>query len=337
MEKVSIIVPLYNIENYIQNCIESLIRQTYKEIEIIVIDDGSTDSSMEILKQYQEDIIVFHQENQGVSYSRNKGLEKATGEYIMFVDGDDWIDSDMVESMMKIMKEEKVDIVRCGYIREYPTKKDYSILVKERKKMNKNEIYQMFLTNYLLASPWCQLIRKTCIQTLFDQNIKVGEDYLFNLSLYTQASTFVFLPNTYYHYRYNSESATTSLTSEKIEKRCKDALIVYSKLYEYLKEWNIDCRQTRNMVSYRILKELNMKLLAIFQTNCSKKEKRKMITSYFQHPLLLKAKKQFPLYMSLKYMNLYTVFLFCIKMNLKNLYYLLGKTIYYTLYVRKNR
>lgn len=338
MEKVSIIIPIYNNEAYIEKCITRLLQQTYPNIEIIAVDDGSTDASYERLKQYQEQITILHHDNQGVSYSRNRGIEMATGDYIMFVDGDDWIDYDMVELMMLQTEESTIDIVRCGYIREYSNRSELVPLCTRQQKFieDKTDIYQMFIKNYQLASPCCQLIRKNCIQTLFDENIKVGEDYLFNLSLYTNASSFVFIPNTYYHYLYNEKSATTSLSIEKIQKRCEDALIVYSKLYSYLTIWNIDSKQNRNQVAYRIVKELNMKLLACFQTNkISKQEQKKLFALYLKHPLLLEAKQKLPVLTILKYSHIYTLFILCIKVNAQKFYYFLGRTIYRTLYSKK--
>lgn len=338
MEKVSIIIPIYNNEAYIEKCITSLLQQTYPNIEIIAVDDGSTDTSYERLKQYQEQITILYHDNHGVSYSRNRGIEVATGEYIMFVDGDDWIDSNMVESMMLQTEESTIDIVRCGYIREYSDKKEEFLICKESKEYidDKADIYQMFMKDYRLASPCCQLIRKTCIQTLFDEHIKVGEDYLFNLALYTNASSFVFLPNTSYHYLYNMGSATTGLSIEKIEKRCEDALTVYSSLYSYLKIWNIDNKQNRKQVSYRILKELNMKLLACFQTNTiTKKEQKELIRHYFKHPLLIDAKQKLSILTILSHTHFYTPFLLCMKMNNQKLYCFLGRTIYHTLYLKK--
>ncbi len=335
MDRVSIIVPVYNNENYILKCMNSLLNQTYSNIEIIVVDDGSTDSTYEVLKQYQNEIIILHQDNHGVSYSRNRGMEVATGTYIMFVDSDDWIAPDMVETLMKMTENGSIDIVRCGYIREYPKHKDTFQICTENLKIidNKNIIYEMFIKDYRLASPCCQVIHKKCIETKFDETIQVGEDYLFNLALYTHASSFVFLKDAYYHYLYNFESATTSVGRKKIEKRCEDALLVYSKLYDYLKIWKIENKKNIQKVSYRIVKELNMKLLACFQNHhMPKKEQKKLMDIYFHHVLLKEARKKLSVAMILKYFHIYTLFLLCLKMNLKNLYYILGRTIYYTLY-----
>ena len=119
---VSVIVPVYNVERYLNRCLNSIISQTFKDIEIICVNDGSTDTSLKILKEYQKidnRIIVINKENEGVSKSRNKGIEVAKGEYIVFVDSDDWINLDMVEYMYNKAKNTDTDIVMCTYMREY--------------------------------------------------------------------------------------------------------------------------------------------------------------------------------------------------------------------------
>ena len=116
---VSIIIPVYNVELYVKESIESVLKQTYKNIEIIIVDDGSTDNSLKVCKEVLDTdkrIKVIHQENQGVVKARNKGIELANGDYIMFVDSDDWIDANMVEELVKNMVD--VDIVTSGMYHE---------------------------------------------------------------------------------------------------------------------------------------------------------------------------------------------------------------------------
>ena len=107
-KKISIIIPVYNAEKYLAQCIESIIKQTYSNLEIIIINDGSTDRSLEICNFYKENdqrIVVFNQNNSGVSVARNKGLDISNGEFIMFVDADDWLNADFVESLYKVCEE----------------------------------------------------------------------------------------------------------------------------------------------------------------------------------------------------------------------------------------
>ena len=117
---ISIIIPAYNVEKYISKCLESIIKQTYSNIEIILVDDGSTDKTSEICDEYEKKddrIKVIHTENRGVSEARNKGLENVKGNWITFVDSDDWIEEDFCEVLLKKIKDYDADIALCGYKR----------------------------------------------------------------------------------------------------------------------------------------------------------------------------------------------------------------------------
>ncbi len=118
MNKISVIVPIYNVEQYLPKCVDSILNQTYRNLEIILVDDGSTDASPKLCDEYaQKDprVVVLHKENGGASSSRNAGLDMASGEYIAFVDSDDWLDSNMYTDMMEILLKHDADIVECGY------------------------------------------------------------------------------------------------------------------------------------------------------------------------------------------------------------------------------
>lgn len=117
MTKVSVIIPIYNAENYLKKCIESVLHQTLQGVEIILVDDGSTDGSGAICDQYSvfQNIKVLHQENKGLSAARNTGLDAATGDYVAFLDSDDYVDPEMYNEMYLTAKKENVDIVYCNY------------------------------------------------------------------------------------------------------------------------------------------------------------------------------------------------------------------------------
>ena len=125
---VSVIIPAYNIEDYIGRCLDSIISQTYKNLEIIVVDDGSRDHTGEILDNYAKKdrrIKVIHKENGGVSSARNKGIEAAEGDYIGFIDGDDLIEPEMYKTLVDLLEEENADIAHCGYQMVFPDRVDY--------------------------------------------------------------------------------------------------------------------------------------------------------------------------------------------------------------------
>lgn len=334
--KVSIIVPVYNCENYIKKCIDSLINQTYKNIEIIVVDDGSTDSSYKILKQYKNKIKLIHQENYGVSFSRNIGIKESTGDYIMFVDVDDWIDTDMIEKLYKETNNGKIDIVRCGYIREYINSSKINCICSKKIKVKEDKkiIYDKFIKNYDLNSPCCQIIKKKCIEKLFDETVKVGEDYLFNLDVYTNARSIILLPECYYHYLYNDNSATTSISYNKIFKRCEDSIEVYSKLFDYVKVWKYEKNNKIQLVNYRILKELNMKLLALYQSkNISNKKIINTLEIFLSNSIIENCIHSLKMKTIFKKINLYNLFIFFIKIKSIKLYNFFGDKIYKRVYM----
>lgn len=132
--KISIIIPIYNAEKYLEKCLDSIVKQTYKNIEIICVNDGSKDNSINILSRYNKmdnRIVLINKENNGLSSARNIGLASATGEFVMFVDSDDWIDIDTCEKCLKIMNKYSVDVVMFSYVREYENKSNPKIIFNE--------------------------------------------------------------------------------------------------------------------------------------------------------------------------------------------------------------
>lgn len=118
-ELISVIIPIYNAEKYLRQCLESVINQTYKQLEIILVNDGSTDGSLSICYEYQKKdsrIIIISQQNKGAYKARKNAIKIANGKYVTFVDGDDWIDKDMYYDLLKIMKENDTLMVESGYI-----------------------------------------------------------------------------------------------------------------------------------------------------------------------------------------------------------------------------
>ena len=122
MQKISVIVPVYNIEHYIEECIKSILNQTFKEFELLLVDDGSTDSSLNICRGYEKKdnrIKVIHKKNGGLSDARNVGIEKACGKYICFIDGDDFIANDTLENMYNLILKNNSQIAVCNMVRYY--------------------------------------------------------------------------------------------------------------------------------------------------------------------------------------------------------------------------
>ena len=204
MYKVSILIPVYNVEKYLSKCLESILLQTYKNIEIIIINDGTTDSSLEIANLYASKydfIHVYSYENAGISTTRNRALEKATGDYYLFVDSDDYLDPKMIEKMVDRAIQTNSDIVTCGYCIEY---KGLSIPVSPMRKQTMDSLSALRalsqnkgINNY----PWGKLYAASCFKNvLFPDEKKGFEDtYTVFKSIYN-ANRISIMPNCYYHY-----------------------------------------------------------------------------------------------------------------------------------------
>ena len=233
--KISVIIPVYNVENYLEKCINSIINQTYKDLEIILVDDGSTDSSGKICDDYSKKddrIIVIHKNNNGVSSARNDGLRKATGDYVVFPDSDDYIDSNMYKDMLEQFKD-TIDLVCCGYYINDSKKND-----KKHEKIINNKLSMEYLMgdDYYKGYVWnkmykMQIIKK--INLFFNENITICEDLLFNTIYINNIRKSVFLDKQYYYYLIRSSSA---YNSRIFNEKWLTALDAYSLIFnEYIK------------------------------------------------------------------------------------------------------
>ena len=213
--KVSVIVPVYNVEKYLAKCLDSIINQTLKEIEIICINDGSTDSSKSILEEYasrDKRIKIINQENQGQAVARNIGLKNATGEYIGYVDSDDWISDNFFELLYNNAKQYNADIA-CGEI-ERPNAD--SIKLQKFFVLNKIQISKKVRIKYKLCNIpkynyiWNKIYRKEALvnsRIEFPQN-KTFEDIIWTHKVIHKLGNLVTVPNAVYYYRINSSSTT---------------------------------------------------------------------------------------------------------------------------------
>ncbi|MFI3327172.1 MAG: glycosyltransferase [Clostridia bacterium] len=211
---ISIIVPVYKVEKYLDNCIQSIVDQTYTNLEIILIDDGSPDNCPQMCDDWAKKdyrIKVIHKENGGVSLARNVGLNIASGEYIGFVDSDDWLEPNMYQNMLQSMINNSVGMVECGYYVEgngknqkksnieyiskvYTGQEVIDIIVSHSKK------FEWFL--------WCKLFKKSLIKNIrFQNDIKIFEDMLFCLEYLKNAKSVCLIEDKYYHYVRNTDSA----------------------------------------------------------------------------------------------------------------------------------
>ena len=181
---ISIIIPVYNVKLYLDNCIQSVIQQSYTDFECILVDDGSTDGSSEICDQWAEKdnrIIIVHQPNGGVSSARNKGLEQAKGEYICFIDSDDWVDVDYLSAMINNLKEKETDLIICGLTQEFKDGNCIDYIPQQSLNFelgcNHTNYFVMLNEQNLLYGPIVKLYKNNIIQhhqILFDPQVSYG-------------------------------------------------------------------------------------------------------------------------------------------------------------------
>lgn len=217
IEKVSIILPIYNVEEYISECLDSIVNQTYHNLEIILVDDGSPDNSGSICDEYQQKddrIVVVHKQNAGVSAARNTGLELATGSYIAFADPDDWLEPDMIEKMVSALKQRQADIAFCRFHTEImPEEKQYLYLpIEETYGDGNHALCQMVQALAYGTMVWNKLFTRNTIfkgnsYTKFDESLKCGEDEVWLVEVVQNAKKVAYLKEELYYWRVRENSA----------------------------------------------------------------------------------------------------------------------------------
>lgn len=257
-ETISIIVPVYNAEKHIKKCIDSIINQTYKELEIILVNDGSKDFSGEICDEYAKldnRIKVIHKENGGVSTARNIGLQNANGRYTMFVDSDDYLDLNICEVLIKFLVENSCDIAIANKVFHKEGKIIKNILYNQEKLIRENEEKELFildlLTSYydskmhkvqfLSCGVTAKLFKSSIIKDnkiLFVESCKYGEDVLFNLRSFQAANRIGYIDYDGYNFNINSESSTHRYRND-----WKDSHEIFiNEIKQFLEAYNKDNR-----------------------------------------------------------------------------------------------
>jgi len=208
---ISVIIPVYNCEKYIEECLNSIINQTYKNLEIIVVNDGSSDKSLDIINNFKDNdsrVNVISTENKGVSHARNVGLNKATGKYISFVDSDDWLDENFCTKMHEKLIETDADLICCGYNKVTGEKiekinSDGTTLEFDKKAF----LIKLLNVQTSLGLVHMKLIKAELVKKVsFNENLKVAEDALYNMGLCEHINKAAVLNEPLYNYRINTDS-----------------------------------------------------------------------------------------------------------------------------------
>ncbi len=233
---VSVIVPVYNVENYLSECIESIIKQSLKDIEIILVNDGSTDNSFEICNKYAEldnRIIVIDKKNEGSASSRNSGIDIAKGKYISFVDADDVISQFIFEKLVNKAEETDAEMVVCNHFRKYESE-----IILQNKWMKEDLIFenkedinilqkQLLIKGYkakwprffFFGAPWARIFKREFIienNILFPFNVRIMQDGIFNLYALEKTNKIVFLKEPLYYYRVFADSISNKINNKII-------------------------------------------------------------------------------------------------------------------------
>ena len=284
--KISIIVPVYNNEKYIVKCIESIINQDYKEWELILINNGSTDKSKEICEKYikeDERIILVNSINNGPSGARNKGLELATGDYCMFVDGDDYIEKDTLSTLAKELEKNDFQIIIYGNYNDVFSNGQY-IENGENKyrecEFNNNDefkkIYIDLCNNYLINQVWNKIYKKSFIDevgTKFPQGVSYSEDLIFNIKLYKNLNRGKVINKSFYHYvNHKGDSLCSTFNVNKY----RDMKYVYMTIEEEVKGWN---NQLVDYLGNTFIKDINIYINSMYNSDCAleNNEKRTLV------------------------------------------------------------
>lgn len=262
-KKVSIIIPVYNTEKYLRDCLNSVLNQTYNNLEIILINDGSTDSSLKICKEYSKKdnrIIVIDKKNTGVSNSRNRGIEISSGTYITFLDSDDYLEQDAIEIMVKTIQKENVNAVRTNFLIDGKKSKINSELLKKYTKSEFKELIYHILNADISAYMWLFLIEKEIIDKNYlrlNENLIMMEDTVFVVKLMTFINSIYLIDYGTCNYRIYESSSSNSL--KRTFKNIQSVIEVNKEITSIVTEPNLI--EIANRTEFRIIADYIIKLL----------------------------------------------------------------------------
>lgn len=279
---ISVIIPVYNTEKYLERCINSVINQTYKNIEIILIDDGSTDNSGKICDEYAkkfQEIVIIHQRNQGASVARNNGISKASGQYITFVDSDDMIEKNYVEYLYNLIKKYNVKMSIASYKTIFENGKYIDLGKKYSEKLMTTEeaLDRLLKEQGFTVSPCSKMYHKSIFENIKFPAGKLFEDNGTIYKFIMECQTIAYGNETYYFYCIRSDSSTTSKFNikkldliELTDNMCDDIEKEYPNLKETVEKKKITVR-------FSILRMIDLK-----ETDTEVNAKRKEIENYIK-------------------------------------------------------
>lgn len=288
MQRISIVIPVYNAEKSLSACIESIQKQTYDQLEILLIDDGSTDSSNAICKEYADKdhrIRVINKSNGGVSSARNLGIKEATGKYIQFVDSDDYIEAECCQTLVEAMEVHKVDMVICGCVEHRGEKLNaisYENKVFHAMRDMEEDFGKLYRMN-LLNIPWNKLFLREKIKKLFDEEKSLGEDLLFNLFYMKEIESVSVIQETPYHYMIAESSLSRIFRKNYMEL----SLDLYDVVRKFCEEKFGKNYQKGNIAGYFTLSFFRGAGILIEDESLGEKEKKNQLKNWLMNPKII--------------------------------------------------
>lgn len=290
---ISIIIPVYNSEKSIVRCIESIQRQTYPSLEILIINDGSTDKSVEICEKYAKEdsrICIISQKNKGVSAARNTGITKAIGTYIQFIDSDDYISESCCERLIDTITSKNTDMVICGCIehRGIDTKaiyfKDKAYQPKQEMKHDFGEIYRSNLLNI----PWNKLFIREKIKEGFHETLSLGEDLMFNLAYLRECNSVALISDRLYHYMIEEVSLSKKFRTDYME----ISLRLHQEVNQFCRENFGEEYDKKSIDNYFALTFFRGAGILVDDTIITKEEKKKKIKNWLCNQQIIDIMKE---------------------------------------------
>lgn len=310
MKLVSVIVPVYKVERYLRKCLDSVCNQTYQNIEIILVDDGSPDSCGEICESYKETdsrIKVIHKENAGLGMARNSGIKIACGDYVMFVDSDDWIDEDMIEKLVTSIEMSNADMAICSFKKCISDNK--IIEIKKEDKVRSYDDSESIFKNVLCPilgngasrgktderemCVWTNLYKMSLINkdniSFVSEREYLTEDFFFNVPYILACKKIVRIPDCLYNYRYNEQSLSNAYRENKI-----DLLYIMTVCaIKFFEERNLT-----EHIGWRLqrafVKRLRHCLMIVMEAKIPFSEKRKKFKTSMNYPLSRSFARNYP-------------------------------------------
>ena len=252
MKKFSIIIPVYNVEEYIKDCLESVKNQTYKDYEVIVVNDGTKDKSMDIVKNY--DVKVINQENQGLSGARNTGAKEAKGEYLIFLDSDDWIDKNLLEDVSKVLDDEP-DVVRFQIRETFENKDNIDYNEEPFDTCNGVEAFKKICSYHFVENAWSYCIKRSYYEKNHFEFAKgmIHEDFGLIPLVIIKADKVKSIDTVGYNYRQRENSIMSNTNYDKIKKRVNDFLKHYTYLMTEINKTKLDGTYFKSFIANSLI------------------------------------------------------------------------------------